>query len=75
MVRPQYPHRCNEIQMPAINMISAATYSVDDLWMVGDLVDWWTDGCYWRGTVTQLLGNGKAKVILLSDLLGFHIYK
>lgn len=78
-MRPQYPCRYNEIQIPAVGMITEATVdritevtiSVDDLWKVGDLVDWWTDSCYWSGSLTQLLGNGKAKVILLSNVLLF----
>ncbi|XP_028055205.1 uncharacterized protein LOC114259392 isoform X5 [Camellia sinensis] len=34
------------------------------VWKVGDLVDWFTDGCYWSGRVTQILDNDKVEIEL-----------
>lgn len=75
IMRPQYPYRYNEIQIPVVGMIMEATadritevtVSVDDTWKVGDLVDWWSDDCYWSGSLTQLLGKGKATITLLQS--------
>uniref|UniRef100_A0A5B6YYU9 Agenet domain-containing protein n=1 Tax=Davidia involucrata TaxID=16924 RepID=A0A5B6YYU9_DAVIN len=64
MVRPQYPPICHEKQMPRVNTNSEVTVIVDGVWKVGDLVDWWTDGCYWSGRVTQILGNNKVQIEL-----------
>ncbi|KAJ0490321.1 putative Agenet-like domain-containing protein [Helianthus annuus] len=32
--------------------------------MVGDLVDWFADGCYWSVTVVKVLSNDKVQVVL-----------
>lgn len=64
MVRPSYPPMFYESQMPDISVISEVTVIVDGVWKVGDLVDWWTDGCYWSATVTQILGKDKVQIVL-----------
>lgn len=65
MLRPQYPPIYNEKQMPhAPSEFSEVTVIVDNSWKVGDLVDWWSDDCYWSGKITQLLGDDKAQVII-----------
>ena len=66
MVRPCFPPICYVSQKPDINAITKVTVLVNDVWKVGDEVDWWTDGCYWSGRVTQLLGYEKVRVIFLS---------
>ncbi|KAL9410804.1 hypothetical protein AB3S75_044557 [Citrus x aurantiifolia] len=38
--------------------------------MVGDLVDWWTDNCYWTGRLTEIVGDGKARIELLPPPVG-----
>ncbi|KAI3469708.1 hypothetical protein Pfo_026371 [Paulownia fortunei] len=70
MLRPCYPPIYNEKQMPHISVISEVTVIVDDSWKVGDLVDWWTTGCYWCGRIIQLLGDDKAKIELKPPPIG-----
>lgn len=65
MVRPRYPPLCHESDLPCVSAISEATVIIDDVWKIGDLVDWWKDDCYWSGKVTQILGNGMLQVIIL----------
>lgn len=71
MVRPQFPTIHHESEKLDVNTITEVIVIVDDVWKVGDLVDWLTDGCYWSGKVTKILGNGKIQVILSSSLCCF----
>ena len=64
MVRPSFPTVYHESEKPDVNTISDVIVIVDNVWKVGDLVDWWADGCYWSGRVTNILGNDQVKVIL-----------
>ncbi|KAL8048117.1 hypothetical protein ABFX02_07G042200 [Erythranthe guttata] len=68
MLRPAYPPISTEKQIPSV--ISEVTVVVNDTWKVGDLVDWWTTGCYWSGKITQLLGNDKAQIELTQPPFG-----
>ncbi|KAJ9700584.1 hypothetical protein PVL29_006069 [Vitis rotundifolia] len=61
MVRPCFPSIYHVSQKPDINTIAKVMVLVNDVWKVGDEVDWWTDGCYWSGRVTQLLGYDKVR--------------
>ncbi|XP_024035901.1 uncharacterized protein LOC18032183 isoform X2 [Citrus clementina] len=61
MVRPSFPPIFCESQMPDVNNITEVVVIVNDVWKVGDLVDWWTDNCYWTGRLTEILGDGKAR--------------
>ncbi|KAA8548770.1 hypothetical protein F0562_000454 [Nyssa sinensis] len=70
MVRPYYPPIYHEGQMPHVNANSEVAVIVDGGWKVGDLVDWWTDGCYWSGRVTQILGNDMVQIQLPPPPLG-----
>lgn len=65
MLRPCFPPIYHVSQKPDINTITEVIVLVNDVWKVGDEVDWWTDGCYWSGRVTQLLGYDKVKIDLL----------
>lgn len=65
IVRPQYPCTYDEISLPHVQGIAEVTVSIDDVWKVGDLVDWWTDGCFWTGRLTQVLNDGKAEITLI----------
>lgn len=61
VLRPAYPPIYSEKQIPSV--ISEVIVIRNDSWKVGDLVDWWTTGCYWSGRIRQLLGDDKAEVI------------
>ncbi|KAB1219983.1 hypothetical protein CJ030_MR3G020090 [Morella rubra] len=59
MVLPRFPPIYHESQMPDVNTISEVVVIVCDAWKVGNMVDWWADGCYWSARVTELLGDEK----------------
>lgn len=62
MVRPCFPPIHRQSQLP--ETISEVVVVVNDVWKVGDLVDWWSDDCYWSGRLTKALENDKFKVLL-----------
>lgn len=68
MVRPCFPtiHRKGELH--DVNTISEVVV-IDGAWNLGDLVDWWTDGCFWSAKITKLLQNDKVEVILIFESL------
>ncbi|KAJ7954757.1 Agenet domain protein [Quillaja saponaria] len=70
MVRPRFPPVYHESQKPDVNSVSEMIVIIDDAWEVGDLVDWWTDGCYWSGRVAEMLGDEKVKIELPSPPVG-----
>ncbi|MCH82222.1 hypothetical protein A2U01_0003023, partial [Trifolium medium] len=70
MVRPCYPTIYRKSEKLDVNTISEVIVIVDDAWKVGDLVDWFSDGCYWCGTVTEVFGDDKVQVDLLPHPLG-----
>ncbi|XP_058072612.1 uncharacterized protein LOC131221350 isoform X6 [Magnolia sinica] len=61
MVRPCFPSFYRESEMPDLHTISEVVAITNNHWKVGDLVDWWFDGCFWSGRVTHLLGNDKVQ--------------
>ncbi|KAK4258158.1 hypothetical protein QN277_007640 [Acacia crassicarpa] len=64
MVRPCYPKMYFESEKPDMSTISEEIVIVDGAWMVGDLVDFCADGCYWSGRVAKVLEDGKFKIDL-----------
>ncbi|KAL6519938.1 hypothetical protein OROMI_032832 [Orobanche minor] len=64
MLRPSYPPIYSSKQMPHASMISQVSVIVDDSWKVGDQVDWRAEDCLWCGTISHLLGDGRAKIKL-----------
>ncbi|XP_065863135.1 uncharacterized protein [Euphorbia lathyris] len=64
MIRPQYPAFYNEGEVPDISSISEVAVIVNNAWREGDLVDWFSDGCYWSGKLTEVLGNDKFQMEL-----------
>ncbi|XP_058072588.1 uncharacterized protein LOC131221350 isoform X2 [Magnolia sinica] len=70
MVRPCFPSFYRESEMPDLHTISEVVAITNNHWKVGDLVDWWFDGCFWSGRVTHLLGNDKVQIELLEPPLG-----
>lgn len=69
MLRPQYPPICSESEAYA-DTISEVKVARNGVWNVGDLVDWWSDGCYWSGKVTKILGDEKVQVELPPPPIG-----
>lgn len=70
MVRPPFPTIYRESEKLDVNAFSEVIVIVDDEWKVGDLVDWFSDGCYWCGKVTEVFGNDKVQIDLLPPPLG-----
>ncbi|XP_057790036.1 uncharacterized protein LOC131006911 [Salvia miltiorrhiza] len=70
MVRPPYPPIYKEKQMPHVSEITEDTVIGGDSWRVGNLVDWWTNDCFWSGRITQLLGDDAAQIELPPPPLG-----
>lgn len=66
VVRSRFPTIHHEREKLDVNAISEVVVIVDDTWKVGDLVDWFTDGCYWCGTVSEVLRDGEVKVIFVA---------
>ncbi|KAL1833583.1 hypothetical protein ACET3Z_003234 [Daucus carota] len=40
--------------------ITEVSIGTDDVWKVGDLVDWLTDGCFWTERLTEVFNDGNA---------------
>lgn len=70
MVRPCFPSVYLESKLSEIKTISELVVAVNDVWKVGDFVDWWTDGCYWSGRLTKALGNDKYQIELFPPPAG-----
>ncbi|KAI9194666.1 hypothetical protein LWI28_008053 [Acer negundo] len=64
MIRPSFPPVYRESQMPDVNSIPEVAVVVNIVWKVGDLVDWWSDNCYWSARITEILGEGKFRIDL-----------
>ncbi|ESW29245.1 hypothetical protein PHAVU_002G055200 [Phaseolus vulgaris] len=70
MLRPSFPTFSRESEKLDSNAILEVIVIVNNKWKVGDLVDWYTDGCYWSGILTKILGNDKVEINLLPPPLG-----
>lgn len=70
MLRPSFPPFYHHSQLPGSFPESDVVAIVNDTWKVGDLVDWLSHGCYWSGTVADVLGHGKVKVKLPEPPVG-----
>ncbi|XP_038875673.1 uncharacterized protein LOC120068068 isoform X2 [Benincasa hispida] len=72
MVRPQFPqvYRENQLSDVSTNSELEVTVVVNDVWKVGDLVDWWKDNCYWSGKIIAILGDEEVKIELLPPPFG-----
>lgn len=72
MVRPQFPQVYREKQLSdSTNSQLEVTVVVNDVWKVGDLVDWWKDNCYWSCKIIAILGDEEVKVLLFTYYLRF----
>ncbi|XP_038723156.1 uncharacterized protein LOC120015038 isoform X2 [Tripterygium wilfordii] len=70
MARPHFPPVYQESLKPDISTISEVVVIVNDVWKVGDLVDWFSDGCFWSGRITEMLGSEKFQIELLPPPYG-----
>ncbi|KAG8658620.1 hypothetical protein MANES_03G168100v8 [Manihot esculenta] len=70
VLRPQFPPVYRESEMPNISNISEVVVIRNDVWKVGDLVDWWSDSCYWSGRLTEVLEHGKFRIELFPPPAG-----
>ncbi|KAL9240349.1 hypothetical protein vseg_014582 [Gypsophila vaccaria] len=70
MLRPQFPPIYRESELPDTNAISDVAIVVDGRWSVGDMVDWWEEGCYWAGTITKSLGDETVEIKLPDEPVG-----
>lgn len=70
MIRPCFPTIFGQNKMPPESEMPKEAVIVYNTWKVGDSVDWWKDDCFWSGTIIQLLGDGKAKVIIIMVCYG-----
>ncbi|CAO2839115.1 unnamed protein product [Amaranthus hypochondriacus] len=61
MLRPHFPGYYRESDLPDLNTISEVIVAVADVWRVGDLVDWFFSGCFWSGTITDIIDDKRAK--------------
>lgn len=62
MLRPHFPLIDNVNELPDVNSISEVIVVVDGVWRVVDLVDWLSEGCFWSGTITEIMDNDMVKV-------------
>ncbi|KAH9602345.1 hypothetical protein KSS87_010927 [Heliosperma pusillum] len=70
MLRPQFPPIYHESELPHMSASSDVAIVVDGGWSVGNIVDWWKDGCYWCGTITEILGDETVQVKLPDQPVG-----
>lgn len=74
MVRPRYPPFYRESELPDVLPESDVIVIVNDTWKVGDMIDWWCDGCFWSGRITQILGGDKVQIKLPDPPVGQGCY-
>ncbi|PKA62931.1 hypothetical protein AXF42_Ash007727 [Apostasia shenzhenica] len=70
MIRPQYPPVYYESELPDTLPTPDLIVIVNDPWKVGDLVDWWCDGCSWSGRITKIIAKDKVQVKLPDPPVG-----
>ncbi|XP_020533259.1 uncharacterized protein LOC105629694 isoform X2 [Jatropha curcas] len=70
VLRPSFPPVYRESQLPDITASSDVVVIVNDAWKVGDLVDWWSDDCYWSGRISEKIGNEKFRIKLFPPPAG-----
>ncbi|KAI3973177.1 hypothetical protein MKX01_020912 [Papaver californicum] len=62
MLRPSYPQIYHQSQMTDTCEGLETVGIVDGTWEVGDMVDWFRNGCYWSGWITQVLDEKNVEV-------------
>lgn len=69
MLRPCFPRFSRECEVADTQNHSGLVAIVHNEWEVGNLVDWWSDGCFWSGRIGAILDNNKVRVDLPNLLL------
>ncbi|KAL1206452.1 hypothetical protein V5N11_020815 [Cardamine amara subsp. amara] len=64
MIRPVRPRHCHENQVPNTEAGLEEALVVHGFWKVGDMIDWWTDYCYWSGTILEVKEDESLKIEL-----------
>ncbi|XP_076893875.1 uncharacterized protein LOC143546003 [Bidens hawaiensis] len=64
MVRPPYPAKYHKDNMPPVYSLSDACVVIYGPWKVGNLVDWFSDDCYWTSTIIKVLSDDEVQIEL-----------
>lgn len=70
MLRPRFPRFTREYEIADLQNHSELAVIVNNEWEVGNLVDWWFDGCFWSGRIGAILDNNKVQVDLPKPPIG-----
>ncbi|CAN6340557.1 unnamed protein product [Urochloa humidicola] len=70
MIRPSFPQWYYGHEAPEQFTDNDVAAIVDEAWKVGDLVDWFSEGCFWSGTITKLLDEDMMEVKLPAPPIG-----
>ncbi|CAL5097054.1 unnamed protein product [Urochloa decumbens] len=70
MIRPCFPQWYYGHEVPGQFPDSDVTTIVDEAWKVGDLVDWFNQGCYWSVTIIKFLDEDMVEVKLPAPPIG-----
>eukprot|EP00250_Pteridium_aquilinum_P003455 c13768_g1_i1 orf=128-1489(+) len=70
MVRPSFPLICMGVDDSVISAATGSVVVVNGGWWAGDLVDWFTDGCFWAAKITAVLSKDLVQVELPSAPIG-----
>ncbi|MCO5601838.1 hypothetical protein L7F22_055963 [Adiantum nelumboides] len=70
MVRPSFPLMFIGVEESIINDAAGPVVVVNDNWWVGDLVDWFTDGCFWAAKIIAVINKEFVQVELPSAPYG-----
>ncbi|TVU17911.1 hypothetical protein EJB05_33973 [Eragrostis curvula] len=70
MIRPSFPQWHWKDQVPEELPDNDIIATVDETWKIGDLVDWFSQDCYWSGKITKLFSEKMVEVELLEPPIG-----
>ncbi|VFQ76820.1 unnamed protein product [Cuscuta campestris] len=70
MLRPSYPPIYSGNEVSDESSVPEVRVIIQGKWKVGDLVDWWSSGCFWSGKLTKLLANAQAQIELIPPPVG-----
>lgn len=70
MLRPSYPKICWGFDNFGITDSVGAVVVINGDWEVGDLVDWFSDGCYWGAKIVAVTNKDFVQIELPSPPIG-----